>query len=339
MPGISITESSNVVNGLFGKVQAPIRRYLIKRGEAWEQKSMLKHLFDMGTSKNFGEQSSGLTGMDDWEPVGENGTYPENGFQETFSKLIVHMTWKSQFSISRELVDDESIMDLRKKPENFIAAYYRTRERFGAAMFGSAVTGSTRMQFRDKNFDVASADGLALFAKAHPSVVDAKFTQSNQFSDAFSVKALGAMETAMQGFRGDKGEILAIVPDTIVIPNDYTLKNDVFAAIGADKDPNTSNNAFNYQFGRWNVIVWPYLNEYITAGTHPWILIDSQYNAAVGAAPWYDRTNLEVRSNVDDGNDANVWKGYSRWGAGFVDWRFAAVGGVSGGTQLISTGS
>lgn len=35
-------------------------------------------------------------------------------------------------------------------------------------------------------------------------------------------------------------------------------------------------------------------------------------------------------------HDANVWKGYARFTGGFADWRFAAVGGVSGGTQLVS---
>ena len=59
----------------------------------------------------------------------------------------------------------------------------------------------------------------------------------------------------MQDFRGDAGEVLDVVPQTIIIPNDYKLKMDVFAAIGADKDPDTSNNGFNFNFGRWNVII------------------------------------------------------------------------------------
>ena len=106
-------------------------------------------------------------------------------------------------------------------------------------------------------------------------------------------------------------------------------------ASGADKDPNTSNNGFNFQFGRWNVVVWPYLNQYITAGTSPWIVMSSGYNKEYGGAVWLDRVNLEVRSRIDEGNDANVWQGYARFTAGFNDWRFAAVGGVSTGTQLI----
>lgn len=141
----------------------------------------------------------------------------------------------------------------------------------------------------------------------------------------------------MQDFRGDNGEILDVTPDTIVIPNDYALKKAVFAAIGADKDPGTANNGFNYLFGRWNVIVWPYLNEFITSGTSPWILLDSKYNTEYGGAVWLDRTPLEVKSRIDDGCDANVWSGYARFIAGFNDWRFAAVGGVTGGSTLISS--
>ena len=51
---------------------------------------------------------------------------------------------------------------------------------------------------------------------------------------------------------------------------------------------------------------------------------------------WFELVQLNVRSEIDPGNDANVWKGRARFTAGFNDWRFAAVGGVSGGTQLIS---
>ena len=68
----------------------------------------------------------------------------------------------------------------------------------------------------------------------------------------------------------------------------------------------------------------------------PWILLDKKYNDEYGSAMWLDRVQLEVRSELA-GNDANVWKGYARFIAGFNDWRGYAVGGVTGGTQLIAT--
>ena len=337
MANITFSEASGLQDSIYGKSQAPIRMFLEKRGEAFEQQSIVKELFDVASSTHYGEKFTTMTAMEGFQPVGENGNYPMDGMQEGFSKTMEHMVWKNSFTLSREIVDDAKLMDLKKQPAAFIAGYYRTREKFGAALFGTAITGGTTTNFRGVSFATTTADNKCLFAKDHPSVLKTnKGTQSNQFSDAFSDEALAAMETAMQNFKGDNDEILDVAPDTIVIPNDYKLKKAVFSAIGADKDPDTANNGFNYIYGRWNVIVWPYLNEFITSGTSPWILMDSKYNKEVGGAIWLDRKTLEVKSRIDEGNDANVWSGYARFTAGFNDWRFAAVGGVSGGTTLVS---
>lgn len=333
--GMIFSEGSGLQDSVFGKSQAPIRMFLEKRGEAFEQASMLKELFYMSTSKHWGEKFTAMTAMEGFKPVGENGAYPVDGMQEGFDKFLEHMTWKNSFSLSREVVEDAKLMDLKQQPAAFIAGYYRTREKFGAALLGAAVQGKSSVDFNGKSFDTRAADGKCVFAADHPSKLG-KGTQSNLFADAFSNDALFAMEAAMQDFRGDAGEVLDVAPDTIVIPNDFTLKRDVFAAIGADKDPNTANNGFNYNFGRWNVIVWPYLNQFIKAGTKPFILLDGKYNEEHGGAVWLDRTPLEVKSRLDDNTDANVWSGYARFIAGFNDWRFAAVGGVTGGSTLIA---
>ena len=338
MPNITFTASSGLNDSIYGKSQAPIRMFLEKRAEAFEQASMLSKLFAQEKSTHFGEKFTSMTAMDGFLPVGENGGYPVDGMQEGYSKFLEHMTWKNSFSLSREIVEDSKLFDLKKKPSQFITSYYRTRERFGAAIYGSALNSESTTAFGDKTFETTCADGKALFASDHPSKTGKGDAQNNIFSDVFSADALAAVEAAMQNFRGDNGEILNIAPDTILIPNYYKLKKDVFAAIGADKDPATANNAFNYVFGRWTVIVWPYLNQYISASaaTLPWVLLDSEYNKENGGALWLDRTPLDVRSRVDDGTDANVWQGYSRFTAGFNDWRFAAVGGITGGTELVS---
>lgn len=336
MAGITFTEGSGLNDSIFGKSQAPIRMFLEKRGEAFEQQSVIKELFQMGSSKHYGEKMTSMTAMDGFQAVGENGAYPVDNMQEGNSKTLEHMTWKDSFSLSREIIEDSKLMDLRKKPAAFVAGYYRTREKFGAALIGGAMKGSTTITFAGKTFDATCADGLALFHAAHTAKVKGK-TQRNLYKDGFSVDALSAMESVMQDFRGDNEEVLDVAPNTIVIPNVFSLKKAVFAAIGADKDPDTANNGFNFQFGRWNVVVWAYLNQFITANTAPWMLIDSRYNQEYGGAVWLDRTNLEVRSTLDENTDANVWRGYSRFIAGFNDWRFACVGGVSSGGSLPTT--
>lgn len=335
MANITFGFGSRVNDSIFGISQAPIKAIIEKRAESFEQQSILPHVFNIGNTNKPMDKLTSMTAMDEFDPVGENGPYPLTGMQESYSKIIEQMTWKNSFTITQEAVEDSVAIDLRKKPAKFTAAYYRTRERFGARFFGEAVKGSDSFVLNGKVFNCQTADGKDLFATDHPSKVSGA-AQSNLFADAFSADALAAAEAAMQGFKGDNDEILAVSPNTILIPNLYALKKTVFAAIGADKDPDTANNGYNFQFGRWRVIVWAYLNEFITAGTAPWILLDSKYNEEYDGAVWLDRIPLAVKSDIDPGTDANVWRGRARFNAGFNDWRFAAVGGVTGGTQLIS---
>lgn len=330
---IIFSESSGLNDSIYGKCQAPIRMFLEKRGEEFEQNSVLKNLFFMGKSGNYADMMTTMTAMSGFEPVGENGAYPLDGMQEGYQKLLKYQTWKDSFSVSKEMMEDGKLMDMRKQPAAFMTSYNRTRELFGAALYGAAMNGAGSVTFKGVKFDLTGADGSNLFAKEHaPKVSGDK--QCNCFKDAFSVDALGKLETAMHLFRGDNDEILDVAPDTILIPEIATLKKDVFAAIGADKDPVSANNAFNYQYGRWNVIVWPYLNQFVTKGTSPWVLLDSKYNETYGGAVWNDRVQLEVRSTIDENTDANAWRGRSRFNAAFNDWRFAAIGGVAAGNAL-----
>lgn len=333
MAGLTMTKVGGFNDSIFGKSAEPISMVMEKDIEAFEQRSALKNIFDMKKSKNFAEKMTALSAMDDFEPVGENGGHPTSEFSEVFNKVIEHETFKKGFNISREMVDDAKFNLMKDRAIKFTQAYGRSRERFGAAALAGGLTGS--FTFGGKTFDATCADGKALFSKSHPYFFKPTKNQSNLFAGSFSAANLGKLATAMQNFEGDKGEILALAPDTIIIPNDAGLKYDVFEAIGADKDPDTSNNGFNYQYGMWNVIVWPYLNQFMDLTTDkPWILFDSHFNKTNGTAIWYDRVPLEVKAFVDNENDSARYNGYARWSAGFNNWRGIAIGGVTGGTTL-----
>lgn len=334
MANITFGFASHVADSVFGYSQAPIRQIIESRAEEFEQKSILPSVFAIEKTDKPMDKFTAMTAMGDFTPVGENGAHPLTGWEESYSKIIEQETWKNSFSITREAIDDAVAINLKKKPMQFVTAYYRTREKFGAQMFGEAIKLSNSFTLNGKVFNCQTADGVDLFSTAHTSKTGAA-NQSNYFADAFSVDALSAMETAMQNFKGDNDNLLSVSPDTILIPNEYSLKKAIFAAIGADQDPATANNGYNYQFGRWKVIVWADLNAYITSGTKPWIMIDSNYNKEYTGAIWLDRVPLEVTSDIDVNTNANVWRGYSRFSAGFNDWRFAAVGGVASGTALL----
>lgn len=332
---IVISISSRVVDSIYGNSQAPIRSYVMKRAEAFEQESLLPKLFRMERSRHWAEQYGGETAMENFVPVGEGGSYPLTGFEESFQKTLVNETWKQSFAITRELVDDAQLGKMKQRANKLMTSYYRTREMFGRSLYAGGLLG-TEVQIGGKKFSTASADGKKLFATNHIAKVKGN-QQSNAFAGEFTAANLDAVETMMQNTKGDNGELLAIAPDTILIPNDAALKRKVFEVVGADKDPDSGDNGFNFQFGRWNVIVDPYITmalQQLGVQTAPWILLDSKFIQENDGAIWQDRVKLELSSEIDDNNDNNKWKGYARFTGGFVDWRFAAAGGVSGGTAL-----
>lgn len=334
MAGIVFSKSSGLNDSIYGKSEAPIRAFLEQNVKAYEEMSTIKRIFKFVDSEHYGEKFGGITGFaHGFQPVGEGGSYPTDERQEGYSKFLENITWKDSFAITQEMMEDSIILNLDKTgARSFIDQYYLTREKYGSQLLIGAISG-TSTKFRGMSMDCTSADGVSLFSTAHPSVTGNTGTQSNKFAGTFSVDNLGKLETYMQNFTDDNGEVLNIAPDTIIIPNDAGLKKDVFAAIGADKDPATSNNGFNYQFGRWTVIVSPYLNSLI--GTDkPWMLLDKRYCDNYDGLLFLDRIPLTIKAFIDDDTDNNVWSGRSRFVCGANDWRCIAVAGVTGASTL-----
>lgn len=335
MAGIVFSKSSGVNDSIYGKSEAPIRAFLENNVKAYEEMSTIKKIFKMIDSEHYGEKFGGITGFaHGFQPVGEGGSYPFDERQEGYSKFLENITWKDSFAITQEMMEDSIILDLNKTgARSFIDQYYLTREKYGSQLLIGAVAGTTT-KFRGLVMDCTSADGVSLFSTAHPSKTGNAEAQSNKFAGAFDVDVLGEIETKMQNFVDDNGEILNIAPDTIIIPNDAALKKEVFAAIGADKDPNTANNGFNYQFGRWTVIVSPYLNALLAGDDKPFMLLDKKYCDNYNGLLFLDRIPLTIKAFIDEDTDNNVWSGRSRFVCGANDWRCIAVGGVTGGTAL-----
>lgn len=150
---ITFSEGSGLNDSIYGKCQAPIRMFLEQRGEQFEQQSVIKDLFLMGTSDNYGDMMTTMTAMDGFQPVGENGAYPADGMQEGYNKMLIYETWKDSFSVSREMIEDGKLLDMKKQPAAFMTSYNRTRELFGAALYGGAIKGQSSVKFRGKTFD------------------------------------------------------------------------------------------------------------------------------------------------------------------------------------------
>lgn len=341
MANIIFSESSGVNDVFFGKYDAPIRAMIMDYAEPLQAEPIIKMLFANVDSTHFQEAYSSATAMQNWLPVGENAAAPTNGYQAGPTKSIPNLEWKSDFSISKTIIEDSNFSELKGRPRKFVNAFYRTREDFAAAIYGGAIEGNKTVNIDTgkgayATVDITGADGEPLFSTTHKSFTGKGKAQSNKYSDEVSNDAIMAMETEMQNRRDEDGNLLDIRPDTIMIPNDYQLKKQVFEAIGADKDPATANNGFNYNFGRWNILIWNRINDYITQGSKPWMMLDSNFIQDYFAAVFQDRTDMQI-DVFKEKNDAMTYHGRARFGAGFTNFRFASVGGATGGTSLLGT--
>lgn len=337
MSGFLTVSIGSGMNGtIYGDCQVPLKAFLESRGEAFQRESLLPYLYRMEKSRHWAERYSSETAMGDFEPVGEGGDYPKTGFEDGYFRDIVNMTFKQSFSVTQELVEDCLLGTMKQRANKLVTAYGRTREKFGRILYAGGLYGTT-VSYKGKTFACGSADGQALFSKTHPNKVNGA-KQTNLYKGTFTNTLLGKIETEMQNIKGDNGELLGVAPDTIWIPNDAALKDAVFSAVGADKEPTSGNNAFNYQFGRWNIIVDPYLTAALTdlgkSSEKPFFLLDSKFIELNDGPIFQDRVPLDVKSVIDNNNDNNVWQGRARFGAGFADWRFVAVGNMSTGTDL-----
>ena len=114
------SESVGKNDALYGNWQTPIRMLLEANEEACKQNSIAEKLFAHEKSNGFAETYTSLTALEGFDPVGENGAYPQEEVQEGHTKIIENMTWKDSFAVSREMIDDNKIGAFKSQPEGFI---------------------------------------------------------------------------------------------------------------------------------------------------------------------------------------------------------------------------
>lgn len=335
MPGIPISIESGLNNTCFGDIQGPLAMLIQQEYDRFQDSEFTQwdkifKPFNLETHTAT-ITTTGAIGL--FEDVGENGAYPVSDMRDGYAKTLKAEEWKNSFGISQTMMEDKLDFVLRDQSKQLVASYYRTKNAFFWGLFGAALQNSDYVTPKKNKISVKAKDSVNLFSQSHK-MANSGGSLCNAFSDAFSAAALGKLAAKMQNMKDDNGEILGLVPDTIIIPNIEAAKSDVFGVIGAHNDPTTAaGNKYNYQFGNWTVIVSPWLVPYQPTNGYTWTLMDSHYNEDARGALAVERIPLGITSKLAE-NDVNMWKGRCRFSGAFNEFRAFASGGLSFGATL-----
>lgn len=351
MAGIIFNIHEAVKNSAFNVLQEPIQMFMENQVEAFEKDSIIDKLFVKKTSDKFREEFRSITTMDGFKPTEDLEVAGISDFEESYNKQFVFQTWTNSFVISKQTLEDKRDMDVAQMTQMFIKSFGRTREQYAvnfiAAGLGAENTAMAIGPNAGKGADTVDGkiegEKQQYFHNAHKPVGYGKegrnFTQSNKFyavidgvsnasaiaenAEELVLDVLGQVENKMSVYKDDKGNIVPVDVDTIVLGKDYRLNDLIMRGLKSKYGSAMAGNGVNLQYGKYKVVSNAYLSGVrgFRDEDHGVILLSSDRNREGLGLVWFDRKPLEVRSYIEDKTEANVIAGRARWGAGFGDFR------------------
>ena len=295
---------------------------------------LVKALYNVKTSKKFGEKQGSMTEFGNFQEVTEGDNAIQDDIQMGFSKLIEHHQYIKGFVCTREAKDDGDIDMMKAAAANFVRSYKRSRAQFASdCLVGEGAT----FTYEGNTYDKTTGDGVGLFATNHPGKKTGVATQSNVFTNYFGNDATMLYRLANIGrnFKNQSGNVMGYTFDTIIIPGDaWRLEDLVQTIIHSRLRPGTNNNDVNTQEGNWKLVVDHRWAANAKAGQEPFIIMSSEAQKELNGGVFYDRVPLDVANEVLLDSRNLKWTGYTRFSAGFYAWQPYILGGAKVGTTL-----
>jgi len=291
-------------SGLWADALDPIVRKWFEQGFA-RRTPLAPSIFNVQMSDRAYEEVSGIgaVGTDAWNVYSISGAVGQADFDQGYKRTYTHVEYPLELQIERKTIDDNKhreVFDAAKRMGDSAAV---KRETDAASVFVNAFSGS-----------FLGADGVALCSNSHPfSPQKTASTQDNNGTLSLTKVNVATVREAMMAYTDDVGELVAVMPDTILVPPE--LEDEAMIIAGSLLQPGTADNDLNPQRGRYNVVPWHYLTD-----SNAWFMIDS--NLMNDSLDWFDRVPLGIVPKVEDKTIRATWIAYMRYSYGWSDWRW-----------------
>lgn len=256
-------------------------------------------LFTVRPSTMATEKGVGIGGMsvDAWDVYKQSGSKGSLEFSQLFTQTYTHVEYPVRFSVKKQLLMNDQYGVIERQLQAIGLSAANKMEVDAATLLNNAFATTT---WSDSQF---------LCDTDHPV---GSTTHSNDGSSALSESAVSATRILMMRFPDDKGNLLGIVGDELIVPPE--LEDTALKIAKSILNPDTGNNAMNPQMGRFNVIVVPRLTD-----TNNWFMSSSAWRKQV--VNWYEREPLTIMQVGEDLTDL-VYEAKLHYSYGVDDWRW-----------------
>lgn len=255
------------------------------------------------------------------------GSRQAEGVRE-YGFSLPNKTWENTLEVTRQALEDEQYGQIRLKAQMLGQTAGAHKEGLMASLL---INGTTALAY----------DGVAFFG-THKQADGTTNAGINVGSTAFSADAIQATREAMMRFKDDRGNLLRVNPDTLVIPPELegealeiTGSDTVVVKVGSGAVGSGATAATNYtniQRGRWNVIVMPDLTD-----TTDWYMFDT--SKPIKPFIYQERVAATLESLQGGGastpetlfmQNRIFWGLYARYNLGYGFWQLGYRHTVSG---------
>ena len=237
------------------------------------------------------------------------GTLTYLSISPGFYTKIEPKEYAAGLQFSRTLLDDKQYPVLKNNAKKLVGSMNRVMEKAAVDIFNGAF--STSFTF------MTSEEGVSLCNSSHKtkSGVSTSKGFDNAGTSPLSKTSLATTALLMRQFRSDIGERFDVNPNTLIIP--AALEDTAREIIESKLDPETANNAVNPQYGKWKLVVWPLMDD---NDSNNWFVTD--FALQKEWLLWLDRIKPETKATTDFDTFTTKVSVYSRFGCGFIEWRW-----------------
>jgi phage major head subunit gpT-like protein len=287
---------------------------------------LLNALYNVKKSDRFAEKAGTFGTFGNFTSKTEGANAADDDFEQGYFNLLTHTTFGMTVTLSRELAEDSQFDIMAARAKSMVSSYKRSKAQFAsdALVHGDA----TSFTYEGATYNTTGGDGKALFAADHPYKSVSGQDQSNLYTNVITdSNSLNRISNAMRNYKDDKGHVLGILADTIIVPgNAYYLEDLIKKIIGSDGEVGNDYNDINTNRGKWKLVVDHLWTPAIADQTKaPAIIMSSEANKELLGNTFYNRVELDVKGEVETKSRNAVYNGYARWSAGFFNWRHVCM--------------